>query len=94
MQPKQLILDQTRQNGCQTVPFGVYIHNLMFVFILKCVEKGLSTVLILPLACIDYLELTISSLKQLILDQTRQNGCQTVPFGVYIHNLMFVFILE
>ena len=47
--------------------------------------------MILPLVCIGYLELTISSLKKLILDQ---NGYQTVPLGVYIHNLMFVFILE
>ena len=42
--------------------------------------------------CIGYLQLTISSLKLLILDQTRQN--QTVPFGVDVHNLMLVFILE
>ena len=26
---------QTRQNGYQTIPFSVYIHNLMFVFIFK-----------------------------------------------------------
>ena len=39
-------------------------------------------------------KLTFSGLKQVILDQSRQNGYQTVPFGVYIHNLMFVFILE
>ena len=38
--------------------------------------------------------LTFSSLKQVIHDQTRQNGYQTVPFGVYIHNLMFVFISD
>ena len=25
---------------------------------------------------------------------TRQNGYQTVPFGVYIHNLMFVFLFD
>ena len=52
------------------------------------------TVVILPLVHMGYLELTFSSLKQLILDQARQNGYQTVPFGVYIHNLMFVFFLE
>ena len=61
---KQLIL---RQNGYQTVPFGVYIHNLMLVFI------GVSVFMILPLVCISYLQLTISFLKQKILDQTRQN---------------------
>ena len=38
--------------------------------------------------------LMFSSLKQVILVQTRQNGYQTVPFGVYIHNLMFVFISD
>ena len=36
----------------------------------------------------------VFDLKQLIIDQTKQNGYQTVPFGVYIHNLMFAFILE
>ena len=34
-----------------------------------------------------------SALKQLLLDQTKQNGYQTIPFSVYIDNLMFVFIL-
>ena len=48
----------------------------------------------LPVVHIRHLKLTISSLKRLILDQTRQNGYQTVPFSVYIHNLMFAFILE
>ena len=43
---------------------------------------------------LDQLQLTFSGLKQVILDQTRQNGYQTVPFSVYIHNLMFVFIFE
>ena len=38
--------------------------------------------------------LTISSLKQVIFYQTRQSGYETVPFDVYIHNLMFAFILE
>ena len=37
-------------------------------------------VLILSLVCIDYLELTISSLKQLILDQTRQSRVEWYPF--------------
>ena len=41
-----------------------------------------------------YLELTFSDPKQLIPDQTKQNGYQTVPFSVYIHNLMFVLIFE
>ena len=91
---KQVNLVQTRQNGYQTVPFGVYIHNLMFVFIsLKCFEKSLGTVVILSLVWNgDFIFLMFSSLKQVILVQTRQNGYQTVPFGVYIHNLMFVFI--
>ena len=48
--------------------------------------------MILPLSI--YLELTFSGLKQLIPDQTEQNGYQTVSFIVYIHNLMFVLIFE
>ena len=93
---KQLILDQTKQNVCQTVPFSVYIHNLMFVFILEWVfwkqpwyGCDLTTYTYRLL-----IYLTFSGLKQLILDQTKQNGYQTVPFSVYIHNLMFVFTLE
>ena len=39
------------------------------------------------------LQLTFSDLKQVILFQTRQKRYQTVPFSVYIHNLMFVFHL-
>ena len=35
-----------------------------------------------------------SGLKQVILDQHRQNRYLTVPFGVHIHNLMLVFILK
>ena len=50
--------------------------------------------LILPLIRIGYLYLTFSGLKHVILDESRQNGYQTIPFDVYIHNLMFVFILE
>ena len=46
--------------------------------------------MILPLVSIGYLQLTFSDLKQLMLDQTKQNKYQTVPFSVYIHNLMFV----
>ena len=30
-------------------------------------------------------KLAFSGLKQIILDQTRQNGYQTVAFGVYIY---------
>jgi len=33
-------------------------------------------------------------LKQLTLDQARQNGYQTVSFSVCIHNLMYAFIYE
>ena len=39
----------TRQNGYQTVPFSVYIHNLIFVFILECSENSLGMDVILPL---------------------------------------------
>ena len=91
---KQVILVQTKQNGYQTVPFDVYIHNLMFVFISDKVfwkEPRCSFDFITCMERYD-LFLMFSSLKQVILVQTRQNGYQTVPFGVYIHNLMFVFI--
>jgi len=93
---KQLILDQTRQNRYQTIPFDVYIHNLMFVFTLEWVfwKVLVRTVEILPLTHIGDLWLTFSSLKQLILGQTRQNRYQTVPFSVYIHNLTFAFTLK
>ena len=94
---KQVILVQTRQNGYQTVPFGVYIHNIiwcLFSFLIKCFEKSLGAVVILSLVWNGDLFLTFSRLKQVNLVQTRQNGYQTVPFGVYIHNLMFVFISD
>ena len=92
---KQVIHDQTKQNGYQTVPFSVYIHNLMLVsFLINCSETSLGAVVILPLVMIGQLELTFSGLKQVIHDQIRQNGYQTVPFSVYIHNLMFVFIFD
>ena len=87
------MLDQTRQNGYQTIPFSVYIHNLMFVLLWsEFSENSLGTVVVLSL--IGSYIVTFSGLKQLILDQTRQNGYQTVPFGAYIHNLMFVFIFD
>ena len=63
---KQVIHDQTRQNGYQTVPFSVYIHNLMFVsFLIKYSETSIGAVVILPLVMIGPLELTFSGLKQL-----------------------------
>ena len=37
---------------------------------------------------------TFSGVKQIIHDQTRQIGYQTVPFSVYIHSLMFVFLFD
>ena len=92
---KQLILDQTRQNRYQTIPFSVYIHNLMFVFILKWVFwKELWYGCEFITLHIGDLWLTFWSLKQLILDQTGQNRYPTIPFSVFIHNLMFVFILK
>ena len=57
-------------------------------------ENSLGTVVILSLIYICYLWLTFSGLKQLILDQTRKNGYQKIPFSISIHNLMFVFTLE
>ena len=104
---KQLILDQTRQNRYQTVPFSMYIQCLFScTFIIWCLTKFHLGVSVLKkralvrlwfyhlIMHIGDLWLTFSSLKQLILDQTRQNRYQTVPFSVYILNLMFVSILE
>ena len=47
---KKLELDQSRKNGYQTVPFSVYIHNLMFSSWCKFSEKSLGTVVILLIA--------------------------------------------
>ena len=55
-------------------------------------EASLGAVVILPLIVIGQLQLTFSDRKQVIHDQTRQNRYQTVPFSVFIHNLMFVFL--
>ena len=63
-------------------------HQIMNVH----TENSLGAVVISPLSI--YLELTFSGLKQLIPDQTEQNGYHTVPIIVYLHNLMFVFIFE
>ena len=71
-----------------------FIIQCLFSSLIKCSETSLGAVVILPLIVISQLQLTFSDLKQVIHDQTRQNGYQTVPFSVYIHNLMFVFILE
>ena len=45
---KQLIFDQTKQNGYATIPFSVYIHNLLS-FWSECSEKSLGMVVILSL---------------------------------------------
>ena len=65
-----------------------------FSFLMKYSETSIGAVVILPLVMIGQLELTFSGLKQALHDQTRQNGYQTVPFSVYIHNLMFVFLFD
>ena len=83
--------DQT--SSYQKVSFSVYIHNLMFVFFLiKCSETSLGAVVITTYH--DWPVTTFSGLKQVIHDQTRQYGYQTVPFSVYIHNLIFVFLFD
>ena len=66
----------------------------LFYFSIKCSETSLGAVVILTLVMIGQFELTFSGLKQVIHDQTRQNGYQTVSFIVYIHNLMFVCYFE
>ena len=54
-------------------------------------ETRIGAVVILSLVMIGQLELTFSGQKQVIHDQTRQNGYKTIPFSVYMHNLMFFF---
>ena len=61
---------------------------------MKYSETSIGAVVILSLVMIGQLELTFSGQKQVIHDQTRQNGCQTIPFSVYIHNLMFVSLFD
>ena len=60
---------------------------------MKYSETSIGAVVILPLVMIGQLELTFSGLKQALHDQTRQNGYQTVPFSVYIHNMIFFSFL-
>ena len=55
---------------------------------------GCDLTLVMITASYMYVQLAFSGLKQVIHDQTRQNGYQTVPFSVYIHNLLFVFIFD
>ena len=71
-----------------------FIICCLFSFLIKCSQTSLGAVVILPLVVIGQLQLTFSGMKQVIHDQIRQNGYQTVPFSVYIHNLMFVFIFD
>ena len=88
---KQVLHDQTRQNVYQAVQFNVYIHNLMFVFLLiKCSETSHGVIVILPLDRPVTTNINFSGLKQVVHDQTRY---QTVPFSVYIHNLMFSIVV-
>ena len=58
---------------------------------MKYSKTSIGAVVILPL---DRPITTFSGVIQVIHDQTRQNGYQTVPFSVYIHNLMFVFLFD
>ena len=73
---------------------STFTIRCLFSFLIKCSETSLGAVVILPLVMIGQLQLTFSGLKQVLHDQTRQYGYQTVPFSVYIHNLMFVFIFD
>ena len=71
-----------------------FIIWCLFSFLIKCSETSLGAVVILPLVMIGQWELTFSGLKQVLHYQTGQNGYQTVPFSVYVHNLMFVFLFD
>ena len=73
---------------------NTFIIWCLFLLWSECAENSLCIYVILSLTCIGYLYLTFSDLKQLIFDQTGQNGYQSVPFSVYIHNQMFVFTFE
>ena len=66
--------NQFGQNGYQTAPFSVYIHNVMFIFHLgyKYFENSMGTIVILPFSYSGHIQLTFSDLKQVILDQVRQ----------------------
>ena len=59
-----------------------FIILCLIFFLIKFSKNSLGVVVILPLIMIGQLELTFSGLKQLIHHQTKQNGYQTVPFGV------------
>ena len=71
-----------------------FVMFCLFSFLIKCSETSFGAVVILPVIMISQLQLTFSGLKQVIHDQTRQNGYQTVPFSVYIRNLLFVFLFD
>ena len=100
--PLQLTFSDLKQYMTKLDKTGIKQSHLVCTFIIwclfssliKCSETSLGAVVILPLIVISQLQLTFSELKQVIHDQTRQNGYQIVPFSVHIHNLMFVFILE
>ena len=70
-----------------------FIFWCLFSFLIKYSETSLGGVVILPLVMIGQLQLTFSGLKQVIHDQAIQYGYQTVPFCVYIHNLMFSIVV-
>ena len=86
---KQLIIDQTKQNRYQTVPFSVYIQFVLLWN--EHSENCLGTVVILSLIG-SYNIANVFWLETQLTMQATQNGCQTVPFSVYIHNLMFYFL--
>ena len=74
---------------CETICGAIPIafSSLTFVFILDLGMVVIFTKYI-------YVTALITVISDVILDQTRQTRYQTVSFGVYIHNLIFVFILE
>ena len=61
---------------------------------MKYSETSIGAVVILPLVMIGQLELTFSGQKQVIHEQARQNGYKTIPFSVYMHNLMFFSLFD
>ena len=69
------------------VGLPIAFSSLTFVFILDLGMVVIFTTYI-------YVTALITVISDVILDQTGQTRHQTVSFGVYIHKLIFAFILE
>ena len=75
-----VIHDQTRQYGYQTVPFGVYIHNLMFSIVVFVYS---------PLLKLSFIANILISLHEALVNQTgfvlillALTGCNNVVYHI------------